>query len=164
MPIGVPGLWSSSSSSCSEALPVANATPGTGGWSFDSIERASNGNGSSNGIDSSNGNGSSNGIGSFNGNGPNRAREEFQVAGSFADPSLDIFSFGEKSFKLPAPSPTPPSTSSPSVPAVDPTATRETYESLTENAFPDFQTVAAGAREAIRSGREVLGEESSDLE
>ena len=81
-PIGVPGLWSSSSSSCSEALPVANATPGTGGWSFDSIERASNGNGSSNGI------------GSFNGNGPNRAREEFQVAGSFADPSLDIFSFG----------------------------------------------------------------------
>ena len=30
----------------------------------------------------------------FNGNGPNRAREEFQVAGSFADPSLDIFSFG----------------------------------------------------------------------
>ena len=54
----------------------------TGGWSFDSIERASNGNGSSNGI------------GSFNGNGPNRAREEFQVAGSFADPSLDIFSFG----------------------------------------------------------------------
>ena len=70
----------------------------------------------------------------------------------------------EKSFKLPAPSPTPPSTSSPSVPAVDPTATRETYESLTENAFPDFQAVAAGAREAIRSGREVLGEESSDLE
>ena len=70
----------------------------------------------------------------------------------------------EKSFKLPAPSPTPPSTSSPSVPAVDPTATRETYESLTENAFPDFQTVAAGAREAIRSGREVLEEESSELE
>ena len=34
------------------------------------------------------------GIGSFNGNGPNRAREKFQVAGSFADPSLDIFSFG----------------------------------------------------------------------
>ena len=29
-----------------------------------------------------------------NGNGSNRAREEFQVAGSFADPSLDIFSFG----------------------------------------------------------------------
>ena len=50
--------------------------------SFDSIERASNGNGSSNGI------------GSVNGNGPNRAREEFQVTGSFADPSLDIFSFG----------------------------------------------------------------------
>ena len=63
----------------------------------------------------------------------------------------------EKSFKLPAPSPTPPSTSSPSVPA-------ETYESLTENAFPDFQTVAAGAREAIRSGREALDEESSELE
>ena len=63
----------------------------------------------------------------------------------------------EKSFKLPAPSPTPPSTSSPSVPA-------ETYESLTENAFPDFQTVAAGAREAIRSGREALEEESSELE
>ena len=70
----------------------------------------------------------------------------------------------EKSFKLPAPSPTPPSTSSPSVPAVDPTATMETYESLTENAFPDFQTVAAGAREAIRSGREALEEESSELE
>ena len=70
----------------------------------------------------------------------------------------------EKSFKLPAPSPTPPSTSSPSVPAVDPTATMETYESLTENAFPDFQTVAAGAREAIRSGREALDEESSELE
>ena len=81
-PIGVPGLWSSSSSSCPEALPAANATPGSGGGSFGSIERASNGNGSSNGI------------GSFNGNGPNRAREEFQVAGSFADPSLDIFSFG----------------------------------------------------------------------
>ena len=63
----------------------------------------------------------------------------------------------EKSFKLPAPSPTPPSTSSLSVPA-------ETYESLTENAFPDFQTVAAGAREAIRSGREALDEESSELE
>ena len=81
-PIGVPGLWSSSSSSCPEALPAANATPCSGGGSFGSIERASNGNGSSNGI------------GSFNGNGPNRAREEFQVAGSFADPSLDIFSFG----------------------------------------------------------------------
>ena len=64
-PIGVPGLWSSSSSSCPEALPAANATPCSGGWSFGSIERASNG------------------------NGPNRAREEFQV-----EPSLDIFSFG----------------------------------------------------------------------
>ena len=60
-------------------LPTPRRAPG---WSFGSIERASNGNGSSNGI------------GSFNGNGPNRAREEFQVAGSFADPSLDIFSFG----------------------------------------------------------------------
>ena len=76
-----PSVFRAYGSSCPEALPAANATPGTGAGSFDSIERASNGNGSSNGICS------------FNGNGPNRAREEFQVAGSFADPSLDIFSF-----------------------------------------------------------------------
>ena len=88
---------------------------------------------------------------------PPRAPGDGASAASSVPPTATGQTEREKSFKLPAPSPTPPSTSSPSVPA-------ETYESLTENAFPDFQTVAAGAREAIRSGREALDEESSELE
>ena len=88
---------------------------------------------------------------------PPRAPGGGASAASSVPPTATGQTEREKSFKLPAPSPTPPSTSSPSVPA-------ETYESLTENAFPDFQTVAAGAREAIRSGREALDEESSELE
>ena len=118
-PIGVPGLWSSSSSSCPEALPAANATPCSG------MELRQH-----------------------------RACLQRQrvlqwhrvLQRQRAKPSERRVS-SCRLLRRPLPR-----------------HLLLRFRRRPTSAFPDFQTVAAGAREAIRSGREALDEESSELE